>query len=136
MNDFMFIVFCIEILVSKRCKPCQQHLNWVCTVYVPKREFQSIVVLSHPSDTTAPTNLKLLMVPSFCPFTLISLLFCGAHSGSETSLFFSNYLFTLGFKLVQDDCQHDFARMIDKVNSSVVLAELLVALFRECNNQQ
>ena len=33
----------------------------------------------------------------------------GAFSGSEPSLFFSNYLFSLGFKPIQDDFQHDFA---------------------------
>ena len=36
-------------------------------------------------------------------------LFCGASSGSEPSLFFSNYFFSLGFKPIQDDFQHDFA---------------------------
>ena len=36
-------------------------------------------------------------------------LFCGASSGSEPSLFFSNYLFSLGFKPIQDNFQHDFA---------------------------
>ena len=63
-------------------------------------------------------------------------LFCGASSGSEPSLFFSNYFFSLGFQPIQDDFQHDFARMIDEADSSVVLAELQVALFRECNNQR
>ena len=53
-------------------------------------------------------------------------LFCG-----EPSLFFSNYFFSLGFKPIQDDFQHDFARMTDEADSSVVLAELQVALFRE-----
>ena len=62
-------------------------------------------------------------------------LFCGAPSSSEPSLFFSNYFFSLGFKHVQDDFQHDFARMTIEADSSVVLAELQVALFRECNNQ-
>ena len=36
-------------------------------------------------------------------------LFCGASSSSEPSLFFSNYFFSLGFKLIQDNFQHDFA---------------------------
>ena len=62
--------------------------------------------------------------------------FCGASSGSEPSLFFSNYFFSLGFEPIQEDFQHDFARMIDEADSSVVLAELQVALFRECNNQR
>ena len=63
-------------------------------------------------------------------------LFCGASSGSEPSLFFSNYFFSLGYKPIQDDFQHDYARMTDEADSSVVLAELQVALFRECNNQR
>ena len=37
---------------------------------------------------------------------------------------------------IQDDFQHDFAGMTDEADSSVVLAELQVALFRECNNQR
>ena len=36
-------------------------------------------------------------------------LFCGVSSGSEPSLFFSNYFFSLGFKPIQDNFQHDFA---------------------------
>ena len=62
--------------------------------------------------------------------------FCGASSGSEPSLFFSIYFFSLGFKPIQGDFQHDFARMTDEGDSSVVLAEQQVALFRECNNQR
>ena len=42
----------------------------------------------------------------------------------------------LGFKPIQDDFQHDFARMTDEADCSVVLAELQVALFRDCNNQR
>ena len=63
-------------------------------------------------------------------------LFCGASSRSEPSLFFSNYFFSLGFKPIQDNFQHDFAGMTDEADSSVVLAELQVGLFRECNNQR
>ena len=51
-------------------------------------------------------------------------LLCGAPSGSEPSLFFSNYLFSLGYKPIQDDFQHDFARMTDEADSYVALAEL------------
>ena len=43
---------------------------------------------------------------------------------------FSNYFLSVGFKPIQDDFQHDFARMTDEAESSVVLAELQVALFR------
>ena len=63
-------------------------------------------------------------------------LLCGASSGSEPSLFFSNYFFSLGFKPIRDDFQHDLARMNAEADSSVVLAELQVALFREFNNQR
>ena len=35
-------------------------------------------------------------------------LFCDAPSGSEPSLFFSNYIIGLRFKPIQDDFQHDF----------------------------
>ena len=35
-----------------------------------------------------------------------------------------------------DDFQHDCARMTDEADISVVLAELQVALFRECDNQR
>ena len=51
-------------------------------------------------------------------------LFCGAPSSSEPSLFFSNYLFSLGFRPVQDDFQHDLVQTTDEAHGSVVLAEL------------
>ena len=51
-------------------------------------------------------------------------LFGGAPSGSDYSLFFSNYLLSLGVKPIKVDFQHDFARMTDEADSSVVLAEL------------
>ena len=52
-------------------------------------------------------------------------LFRGALSGSKSSLFFSDNLFGFGFRPVQDDFQHNFARMTDEADdSSVVLAEL------------
>ena len=63
-------------------------------------------------------------------------LFCDASSGSEPSLIFSNYFFSLGFKPIQYDFLHDFVRITDEADSSVVLAELQVALFRECNNHR
>ena len=42
----------------------------------------------------------------------------------EPSLFFSNYLFSLEFKPIQDDFKFDFARMTYEVDCSVVLAQL------------
>ena len=50
-------------------------------------------------------------------------LFCGVSSGSGPSLFSSNYVFSLGSKPIQDDFQHDFARMTDEADGSVALAE-------------
>ena len=50
-------------------------------------------------------------------------LFCGVSSGSEPDLFFSNYLFSFGFKPVQVDFQHDFAQ-VTEADGCVVLAEL------------
>ena len=63
--------------------------------------------------------------------------FCGASSGSEPSLFFSNSFFSLGFRPIQDDFQHDFARVTDEADSSGVLADVQVALFKNlllCQN--
>ena len=51
-------------------------------------------------------------------------LFCSAPSSFEPSLFFSNHLFSLGFKPIQDAFQHDFPRVTDVSDSSVVLAQL------------
>ena len=78
-------------------------------------------------------QILLMLEVLFTQDSKVEDLFCGASSGSEPSLFFSNYFFSLRFQPIQDDFQHDFARMAD---SSVVLAELQVALFRECNNQR
>ena len=49
-------------------------------------------------------------------------LLCGASSGSEPNLFFSSYFFSLRFKPIQDDFQHDFDQMTGEAKSSVVLA--------------
>ena len=81
-------------------------------------------------------KILLMLEVLFTQNSKVEDLFCGAPSSSEPSLFFSNYFFSLGFKSIQDDFQHDFARMTDEAGSSVVLAELQVALFRECNNQR
>ena len=81
-------------------------------------------------------QILLMLEVLFTQDSKVEDLFCGASSGSEPSLFFSNYFFSFGFKPIQDDFQHDFARMTDEADSSVVLAELQAALFRECNNQR
>ena len=79
-------------------------------------------------------QILLMLEVLFTQDSKVEDLFCGASSGSEPSLFFSNYFFSLGFKPIQDEFQHDFPRMTDVAGSSVVLAELQVVLFRECNN--
>ena len=76
--------------------------------------------------------LKVLITQDF----EVEYLFCCASSGSEPSLFFCNDFFSLGFEPVQDDFQHYFTCMTDKANGSVILAELLVAPFRECDDQR
>ena len=72
-------------------------------------------------------QILLMLEVLFIQDSMVEGLFCGASSGSEPSLFFSNYFFSSGFKPIQDDYQHDFARMTDEADSSVVLAELEVA---------
>ena len=79
-------------------------------------------------------QILLMLEVLFTQDSKVEDLFCGASSGSEPSLFLSNYFFSLGFQPVQEYFQHDFARMTDEADSSVVLAELQVALLRECNN--
>ena len=74
-------------------------------------------------------QILLMLEVLFTQDSKVEDLFCGASAGSEPSLFFSNYFFSLGFKPIQDDFQHDFAGMTDEADSSVVLAELQVALF-------
>ena len=81
-------------------------------------------------------QILLMLEVLFTQDSKVEELFCGASSGSEPSLFFSNYFFSLGFQPIQDDFQHYFARMTDEADSSVVLAELQVDLFRQCNNQR
>ena len=43
-------------------------------------------------------------------------------------MFSNDYFLPFGFKPVQDDLQHDFARMTYEADGSVVLAERYVAL--------
>ena len=69
-------------------------------------------------------QILLMLLILFTYDSKVTDLFCGAPSGSEPSLFFSNHLFSLGFKPISDDFQHDFARMTDEADSSVALTEL------------
>ena len=62
-------------------------------------------------------QILLMLEVLFTQDSKVEDLFCGASSGSEPSLFFSNYFFSLGLKPIQDDFQHDFARMTDEAIS-------------------
>ena len=50
-------------------------------------------------------QILLMLKVLFTHDSMVEDLFCGASSGSEPSLFFSNNLFSLGFGPVQDDSQ-------------------------------
>ena len=63
-------------------------------------------------------QILLMLEVLFPQYSKVGDLFCGAPSGSEPSLFFSNNYLQLGFKPIQDDFQHDFARMTDEVDKS------------------
>ena len=81
-------------------------------------------------------QILLMLEVIFTQDSKVEDMFCGDSSGSEPSLFFSNYCFSLGFKSVQDDFHHDLARQTDEADSSVVRAALQVALYRECNDKR
>ena len=51
-------------------------------------------------------------------------LFCGASSGSEPSLFSAIISSALCLSLFKMTFQHDFGRVTDKADGSIVLAEL------------
>ena len=50
-------------------------------------------------------QILLMLEVLFTQNSKVEDLFCGASSGSEPSLFFSNYFFSLGFQPIQDDFQ-------------------------------
>ena len=81
-------------------------------------------------------QILLMLKVLFTQDSKVEDLFCGSSFRSDPSLFFSNYFFSLGVKPIHYDFQHDFAQMTDVADSSVVVAQLQVALFRECNNQR
>ena len=61
-------------------------------------------------------------------------LLCGAPSCPEACLFFSDDLLCLWLQSVQHDLQHDFARLTDEADRSVVLALLQVAFLGKCDD--
>ena len=58
-------------------------------------------------------QILLMLEVFFTQDSKVEDMFCGASSGSEPSLFLSNYFFSLGFKYIPDDFHHDFARKTD-----------------------
>ena len=58
-------------------------------------------------------QILLMLEVIFTQDSKVEDMFCGASSVSEPSLFLSNYFFSLGFKYIQDDFHHDFARKTD-----------------------
>ena len=62
-------------------------------------------------------QILLMLEVFFTQDSKVEDLFCCASSGSQSSLFFSNYFFSLGFKPIQDNFKHDFARMTDEADS-------------------
>ena len=52
-------------------------------------------------------QILLMLEVLFTQDSKVEDMFCGASCGSEPSLFLSNYFFSLGFKPIQDDFQHD-----------------------------
>ena len=73
-------------------------------------------------------QILLMLEVFFTQDSKVEDLFCGAPSSSEPSLFFSKYLFSFKLKPIQDDFQHDFARMTNEADNSVVLAVILFLL--------
>ena len=63
-------------------------------------------------------QILLILVVLFTQNSKVEDLFCDASSGSGPSLSFSNYFFSLGFKPIQDDFQHGFARMTAETDKS------------------
>ena len=59
-------------------------------------------------------QILLMLEVLFTQDSKVKDLFCGASSGSEPSLFFSNYFFSSRFKPIQDNFQNDFSRMTDE----------------------
>ena len=76
------------------------HCQLCCMLY-PVKGFLEI------SEDVVQNSLMLEVL--FTQDSMVEYLFCGASSGFESGLFFSNYLFELGFKSIPDDFQHDFA---------------------------
>ena len=68
-------------------------------------------------------QILLLLEVLFTKDSKVEDLVCGAPTSSEPSLFFSTYFFSLGFKPIQDEFQHNFAQMTDEADSSLVLAK-------------
>ena len=72
-------------------------------------------------------QIRLVLEILFTQNSKVADLFCGARSGSEPSLFFSNYLFGLGFKPIQDEFQDGVHHGVSWVEFSLRLYILTTA---------
>ena len=70
------------------------------------------------------TDFILMLEVLFIHKSEVEDMFHFVPSGSEPGQLLSSYLFGLGFKHIQNNFQHDFARVTDEADGSVVLAEL------------
>ena len=74
-------------------------------------------------------RILLILEVLFTQDSKVEDLLCSGSSRFEPSLIFSNYFFNMGFKPTQDDFQHEYARMTDEADRSVVLSKLQVCPF-------
>ena len=65
-------------------------------------------------------QILLMLKVLFTQDSKVENLFCGAQQAWSSAIFFLR----MRFKSVHDDFLHDFARMTDEADSSVLLAEL------------
>ena len=121
-------------------KPCRRaaqwrkaDLHWYCTfVRGPLCCLLYLVTCIFETNEDI-LQILLMWVVLFTQYYKFKDLVCDALCRSDPRLFISDYLFGLGFKPVQEDLQLDFARMTNKADGPVVMAELAVALLREWN---
>ena len=66
-------------------------------------------------------QILLMLEVLFTQDSKVEDLFCGASSGSEPSLFFSNYFFSLAFQPIQDDFEDEIQDEIDSLLLDVIV---------------
>ena len=71
-------------------------------------------------------QILLMLEVLFTQDSKVEDLFCGASSGSDSSLFFSNYFFSLGFKPIQYDFQHGFVHRSSVPWKKPIAADIII----------